>query len=134
MKNKDIESLKKLQIIYGLRDEDIQVIEEEVQNEVYPITPTIPPITSPSAKIAQILHSIKTLKPQNFKLNLLFSIGIPLIAVVSLIAINRPDNCPKQTGDFIRLVKEKKFLITLNRLTRRKVQNILHSVIIKKPC
>ncbi|MFM7877817.1 MAG: caspase domain-containing protein, partial [Microcystis panniformis] len=36
LKNKDRESLKKLQIIYGLRDEDIQVIEEEVQNEVYP--------------------------------------------------------------------------------------------------
>ncbi|WP_353845563.1 ABC transporter substrate-binding protein [Microcystis sp. M090S1] len=109
LKNKDKESLKKLQIIYGLRDEDIQVIEEEVQNEVYPITPTIPPITSPSAKIAQILHSIKTLKPQNFKLNLPVRIGIPLIAVVSLIAINRhniitpliPSDCPKQTGDFI---------------------------------
>jgi branched-chain amino acid transport system substrate-binding protein len=101
LKNKDIESLKKLQIIYGLRDEDIQVIEEEVQNEVYPITPTIPPITSPSAKIAQILHSIKTLKPQNFKLNLPVSIGIASIAVVSLFAIYRPDNCPKQTGDFI---------------------------------
>jgi branched-chain amino acid transport system substrate-binding protein len=101
LKNKDKESLKKLQIIYGLRDEDIQVIEEEVQNEVYPITPTIPPITSPSAKIAQILHSIKTLKPQNFKLNLPVSIGIASIAVVSLFAIYRPDNCPKQTGDFI---------------------------------
>ena len=109
LKNKDRESLKKLQIIYGLRDEDIQVIEEEVQNEVYPITPTIPPSTSPSAKIAQILHSIKTLKPQNFKLNLPVSIGIPLIAVVGLIAIYRPgiitrlipSNCPKQTGDFI---------------------------------
>ncbi|NCR75040.1 MAG: ABC transporter substrate-binding protein [Microcystis aeruginosa K13-06] len=101
LKNKDRESLKKLQIIYGLRDEDIQVIEEEVQNEVYPITPTIPPITSPSAKIAQILHSIKTLKPQNFKLNLPVSIGIASIAVVSLFAIYRPDNCPKQTGDFI---------------------------------
>ncbi|WP_228036247.1 ABC transporter substrate-binding protein [Microcystis sp. LEGE 00066] len=101
LKNKDKESLKKLQIIYGLRDEDIQVIEEEVQNEVYPITPTIPPITSPSAKIAQILHSIKTLKPQNFKLNLPVSIGIASIAVVSLFAIYRPDNCPKQKGDFI---------------------------------
>lgn len=109
LKNKDKESLKKLQIIYGLRDEDIQVIEEEVQNEVYPITPTIPPITSPSAKIAQILHSIKTLKPQNFKLNLPVRIGIASIAVVSLIAINRhniitpliPSDCPKQTGDFI---------------------------------
>ena len=101
--------LKELQSRYGLRDEDIQVIEEEVQNEVYPITPTIPPSTSPSAKIAQILHSIKTLKPQNFKLNLPVSIGIPLIAVVGLIAIYRPgiitrlipSNCPKQTGDFI---------------------------------
>ncbi|NCS21806.1 MAG: ABC transporter substrate-binding protein [Microcystis aeruginosa G11-06] len=93
--------LKELQSRYGLRDEDIQVIEEEVQNEVYPIPPKILPITSPSAKIAQILHSIKTLKPKNFKLNLPVSIGIPLIAVVSLIAINRPDNCPKQTGDFI---------------------------------
>ncbi|MBD2622816.1 ABC transporter substrate-binding protein [Microcystis flos-aquae FACHB-1344] len=93
--------LKELQSRYGLRDEDIQVIEEEVQNEVYPITPTIPPITSPSAKIAQILHSIKTLKPQNFKLNLPVSIGIASIAVVSLFAIYRPDNCPKQTGDFI---------------------------------
>ena len=101
--------LKELQSRYGLRDEDIQVIEEEVQNEVYPITTTIPPITSSSAKIAQILHSIKTLKPQNFKLNLPVSIGIPLIAVVGLIAIYRPgiitrlipSNCPKQTGDFI---------------------------------
>ncbi|MDT3676838.1 caspase, EACC1-associated type [Microcystis wesenbergii] len=93
--------LKELQSRYGLRDEDIQVIEEEVQNEVYPITTTIPPITSPSAKIAQILHSIKTLKPQNFKLNLPVSIGIASIAVVSLFAIYRPDNCPKQTGDFI---------------------------------
>ncbi|CCH93276.1 conserved hypothetical protein [Microcystis aeruginosa PCC 9432] len=101
--------LKELQSRYGLRDEDIQVIEEEVQNEVYPITPTIPPSTSPSAKIAQILHSIKTLKPKNFKLNLPVSIGIPLIAVVSLIAINRhniitpliPSDCPKQTDDFI---------------------------------
>ncbi|CCH97100.1 caspase, EACC1-associated type [Microcystis aeruginosa] len=93
--------LKELQSRYGLRDDDIQVIEEEVQNEVYPITPTIPPITSPSAKIAQILHSIKTLKPQNFKLNLPVSIGIASIAVVSLFAIYRPDNCPKQTGDFI---------------------------------
>lgn len=101
--------LKELQSRYGLRDEDIQVIEEEVQNEVYPITPTIPPITSPSAKIAQILHSIKTLKPQNFKLNLPVSIGIASIAVVSLFAINRhniitpliPSDCPKQTGDFI---------------------------------
>lgn len=101
LKNKDRESLKKLQIIYGLRDEDIQVIEEEVQNEVYPITTTIPPITSSSAKIAQILHSIKTLKPQNFKLNLPVRIGIASIAVVSLFAIYRPDNCPKQTGDFI---------------------------------
>lgn len=101
--------LKELQSRYGLRDEDIQVIEEEVQNEVYPIIPTIPPITSSSAKIAQILHSIKTLKPQNFKLNLPVSIGIASIAVVSLIAINRhniitpliPSDCPKQTGDFI---------------------------------
>jgi branched-chain amino acid transport system substrate-binding protein len=101
--------LKELQSRYGLRDEDIQVIEEEVQNEVYPITPTIPTSTSPYAKIAQILHSIKTLKPQNFKLNLPVSIGIPLIAVVGLIAIYRPgiitrlipSNCPKQTGDFI---------------------------------
>ncbi|MDB9433059.1 ABC transporter substrate-binding protein [Microcystis aeruginosa] len=101
--------LKELQSRYGLRDEDIQVIEEEVQNEVYPIIPTIPPITSSSVKIAQILHFIKTLKPQNFKLNLPVSIGIPLIAVVSLIAINRhniitpliPSDCPKQTGDFI---------------------------------
>ncbi|MCA2660460.1 MAG: ABC transporter substrate-binding protein [Microcystis sp. M049S2] len=109
LKNKDGESLKKLQIIYGLRDEDIQVIEEEVQNEVYPITTTIPPITSPSAKIAQILHSIKTSKLQNFKLNLPVSIGIASIAVVSLIAINRhniitpliPSDCPKQTDDFI---------------------------------
>ncbi|TRT62023.1 MAG: caspase [Microcystis aeruginosa Ma_QC_C_20070703_M131] len=109
LKNKDRESLKKLQIIYGLRDEDIQVIEEEVQNEVYPITPTIPPITSSSAKIAQILHSIKTLKPQSFKLNLPVRIGIASIAVVSLFAIYRhniitpliPSDCPKQTGDFI---------------------------------
>ncbi len=109
LKNKDRESLKKLQIIYGLRDEDIQVIEEEVQNEVYPITTTIPPITSSSAKIAQILHSIKTLKPQNFKLNLPVRIGIASIAVVSLFAIYRhniitpliPSDCPKQTGDFI---------------------------------
>lgn len=101
--------LKELQSRYGLRDEDIQVIEDEVQNEVYPIPPKILPITSSSAKIAQILHFIKTLKPQNFKLNLLFSIGIPLIAVVSLIAINRhniitpliPSDCPKQTDDFI---------------------------------
>ncbi|MFN6188327.1 MAG: caspase, EACC1-associated type [Microcystis sp.] len=93
--------LKELQSRYGLRDEDIQVIEEEVQNEVYPITPTIPPSTSPSAKIAQILHSIKTLKPKNFKLNLPVSIGIASIAVVSLFAIYRPDNCSKQTGDFI---------------------------------
>lgn len=101
--------LKELQSRYGLRDEDIQVIEEEVQNEVYPITTTIPPITSPSAKIAQILHSIKTSKLQNFKLNLPVSIGIASIAVVSLIAINRhniitpliPSDCPKQTGDFI---------------------------------
>ncbi|MDB9427839.1 caspase family protein [Microcystis aeruginosa CS-555/01A07] len=95
LKNKDKESLKKLQIIYGLRDEDIQVIEEEVQNEVDPIPPTI------YAKIAQILHSITTFKPQNFKLNLPVSIGIASIAVVSLFAIYRPDNCPKQTGDFI---------------------------------
>ena len=101
--------LKELQSRYGLRDEDIQVIEEEVQNEVYPITTTIPPITSSSAKIAQILHSIKTLKPQNFKLNLPVSIGIASIAVVSLFAIYRhniitpliPSDCPKQTGDFI---------------------------------
>ncbi|TRV49366.1 MAG: caspase [Microcystis panniformis Mp_MB_F_20051200_S9] len=101
--------LKELQSRYGLRDEDIQVIEEEVQNAVYPITPTISPSTSPSAKIAQILHSIKTLKPKNFKLNLPVSIGIASIAVVSLIAINRhniitpliPSDCPKQTDDFI---------------------------------
>ncbi len=101
--------LKELQSRYGLRDEDIQVIEEEVQNEVYPIIPTIPPITSSSAKIAQILHSIKTSKLQNFKLNLPVSIGIASIAVVSLIAINRhniitpliPSDCPKQTDDFI---------------------------------
>ncbi|MFN9674537.1 MAG: ABC transporter substrate-binding protein, partial [Microcystis sp.] len=101
--------LKELQSRYGLRDEDIQVIEEEVQNEVYPITTTITPSTSPSAKIAQILHSIKTLKPKNFKLNLPVSIGIASIAVVGLIAINRhniitpliPSDCPKQTGDFI---------------------------------
>jgi len=101
--------LKELQSRYGLRDEDIQVIEEEVQNEVYPITPRIPTSTSPSAKIAQILHSIKTLKPQNFKLNLPVSIGIASIAVVSLFAINRhniitpliPSDCPKQTDDFI---------------------------------
>ena len=101
--------LKELQSRYGLRDEDIQVIEEEVQNEVYPITTTIPPITSSSAKIAQILHSIKTLKPQNFKLNLPVRIGIASIAVVSLFAIYRhniitpliPSDCPKQTGDFI---------------------------------
>ncbi|MBE8994616.1 caspase, EACC1-associated type [Microcystis aeruginosa] len=106
LKNKDIESLKKLQIIYGLRDEDIQVIEEEVQNEVYPpIPPRIPTSTSPSAKIAQILHSIKTSKLQNFKLNLPVSIGIASIAVVSLFAISRPyiiqSDCPKQTDDFI---------------------------------
>jgi len=97
--------LKELQSRYGLRDEDIQVIEEEVQNEVYPITTTIPPITSPSAKIAQILHSIKTSKLQNFKLNLPVSIGIASIAVVSLFAISRPyiiqSDCPKQTDDFI---------------------------------
>ncbi|NCS06323.1 MAG: ABC transporter substrate-binding protein [Microcystis aeruginosa G13-07] len=101
--------LKELQSRYGLRDEDIQVIEEKVQNEVYPITTTIPPSTSPSAKIAQILHSIKTLKPKNFKLNLPVSIGIASIAVVGLFAIYRhniipplvPSDCPKQTGDFI---------------------------------
>ncbi|MFM6320804.1 MAG: caspase, EACC1-associated type [Microcystis panniformis] len=101
--------LKELQSRYGLRDEDIQVIEEEVQNEVYPITPTIPTSTSLYAKIAQILHSIKTSKLQNFKLNLPVSIGIASIAVVSLFAIVRPDiinrlipsNCPKQTDDFI---------------------------------
>ncbi|MFM6406121.1 MAG: caspase, partial [Microcystis sp.] len=85
------------------------MIEEEVQNEVYPITPTIPTSTSLYAKIAQILHSIKTSKLQNFKLNLPVSIGIASIAVVSLFAIVRPDiinrlipsNCPKQTDDFI---------------------------------
>ncbi|MDB9505663.1 caspase family protein [Microcystis aeruginosa CS-338/01] len=97
--------LKELQSRYGLRDEDIQVIEEEVQNEVYPITPRIPTSTSPSAKIAQILHSIKTSKLQNFKLNLPVSIGIASIAVVSLFAISRPyiiqSDCPKQTDDFI---------------------------------
>ncbi|CCI18936.1 conserved hypothetical protein [Microcystis aeruginosa PCC 9807] len=97
--------LKELQSRYGLRDEDIQVIEEEVQNEVYPITPTIPTSTSLYAKIAQILHSIKTSKLQNFKLNLPVSIGIASIAVVSLFAISRPyiiqSDCPKQKGDFI---------------------------------
>ena len=85
LKNKDIESLKKLQIIYGLRDEDIQFIEKKVK----------------ASLMEKILHSIKTLKPQSFKLNLLFSIGIASIAVVSLFAIYRPDNCSKQTGDFI---------------------------------
>ncbi|TRU73787.1 MAG: caspase [Microcystis viridis Mv_BB_P_19951000_S69] len=93
LKNKDRESLKKLQIIYGLRDEDIQFIEKKVK----------------ASLMDQILHSIRTLKPQNFKLNLPVSIGIASIAVVGLIAIYRPgiitrlipSDCPKQTGDFI---------------------------------
>ncbi|TRU60105.1 MAG: caspase [Microcystis aeruginosa Ma_QC_C_20070823_S13] len=93
LKNKDRESLKKLQIIYGLRDEDIQFIEKKVK----------------ASLMDQILHFIRTLKPQNFKLNLPVSIGIASIAVVGLIAIYRPgiitrlipSNCPKQTGDFI---------------------------------
>jgi branched-chain amino acid transport system substrate-binding protein len=85
LSSRDRESLKKLQIIYGLRDEDIQFIEPKVK----------------ASLMEKILHSIKTLKPKNFKLNLLFSIGIASIAVVSLFAIYRPDNCPKQTGDFI---------------------------------
>jgi len=102
--------LKELQSRYGLRDEDIQVIEEKVQNEVSPIAPTIPPSPSPSAKIDRILDFIKPLLPQNFNLNLPVSIiGIASIAVVGLIAIYRPgiitrlipSNCPKQTGDFI---------------------------------
>jgi branched-chain amino acid transport system substrate-binding protein len=93
LKNKDRESLKKLQIIYGLRDEDIQFIEKKVK----------------ASLMDQILHFIRTLKPQNFKLNLPVSIGIASIAVVGLIAIYRPNittrlipsDCPKQTGDFI---------------------------------
>ena len=85
LSSRDRESLKKLQIIYGLRDEDIQFIEKKVK----------------ASLMEKILHFIKTLKPQSFKLNLLFSIGIASIAVVSLFAIYRPDNCPKQTGDFI---------------------------------
>ncbi|MCU7244505.1 MAG: caspase family protein [Microcystis aeruginosa WS75] len=102
--------LKELQSRYGLRDEDIQVIEEKVQNEVSPIAPTIPPSPSPSAKIDRILDFIKPLLPQNFNLNLPVSIiGIASIAVVGLFAIYRhniipplvPSDCPKQTGDFI---------------------------------
>lgn len=85
LSSRDRESLKKLQIIYGLRDEDIQFIEPKVK----------------ASLMEKILHSIKTLKPQNFKLNLPVSIGIASIAVVSLFAIYRPDNCSKQTGDFI---------------------------------
>ncbi len=93
LSSRDRESLKKLQIIYGLRDEDIQFIEKKVK----------------ASLMEKILHSIKTLKPQNFKLNLPVSIGIASIAVVSLFAIYRhniitpliPSDCPKQTGDFI---------------------------------
>ncbi|REJ48900.1 MAG: caspase [Microcystis aeruginosa TA09] len=93
LSSRDRESLKKLQIIYGLRDEDIQFIEKKVK----------------ASLMEKILHSIKTLKPQNFKLNLPVSIGIASIAVVSLFAIYRhniitpliPSDCPKQTDDFI---------------------------------
>ncbi len=86
LSSRDRESLKKLQIIYGLRDEDIQFIEKKEK----------------ASLIKKILDFIiKTLKLQNFKLNLPVSIGIASIALVSLFAISRPDNCPKQTGDFI---------------------------------
>lgn len=88
LSSRDRESLKKLQIIYGLRDEDIQFIEKKVK----------------ASLMEKILHFIK-----NFKLNLPVSIGIASIAVVSLFAIYRhniitpliPSDCPKQTGDFI---------------------------------
>ncbi|NCS44995.1 MAG: ABC transporter substrate-binding protein [Microcystis aeruginosa BS11-05] len=86
--SRDRDSLKELQIIYGLRDEDIQFIEKKVK----------------ASLMDQILHFIK-----NFKLNLPVSIGIASIAFVSLFAIYRhniippfvPSDCPKQTGDFI---------------------------------
>ena len=111
---RDRESLKELQSIYGLRDEDVQFIEDRDKSEdsyVYqPIPPTIS--TSPidlnlNKIIAKLLHFIN----KNLKLNLPIGVGMVLIAVVSLLFIYREkvgippiptsSHCPKETGDFI---------------------------------
>ena len=114
--SKDRESLKELQGIYGLRDEDIQFIEDREKSEVpdlqfiedrvtsqlssvdQPILATTP-ISSIDLNliITKFLHFINTLP------NLRIGVGIASIAVVSLIVIHfiRSPICYKETGDFI---------------------------------
>ena len=124
LKSKDRESLKELQGIYGLRDEDVQFIEDRVTSEVPDVqiikdrvTSEVSDSTSPIelnpviAKLLYFLNTLKTLKLNISKRNLLVSVGIVLIAVVSLLFIHREkfgippiptsSHCPKETGDFI---------------------------------
>jgi branched-chain amino acid transport system substrate-binding protein len=113
---RDRESLKELQGIYALRDEDAHFIEEKVKNEISSIAPSILASTSTSPMnlnpiIAKLLRFINIPKPKNSSLILgIISVGIASIAVVSLLVVDQENiiknisgssNCPKQTGDFI---------------------------------
>jgi branched-chain amino acid transport system substrate-binding protein len=118
--SRDRESLRELQSIYGLRNEDVQFIEDKhkpnssnVDTSIPEPTPPIIPEPTPPINwnlvIDKLLHLINILKSKNPKLILPISIGITSIAVVSLTAIYRsniipqliPSNCSKQMGDFI---------------------------------
>jgi branched-chain amino acid transport system substrate-binding protein len=128
--SKDRESLKELQGIYGLRDEDVQFIEDEdrgtseipdVQfiedrgtSEDSSVDLPMPPTSSTSpidlnSIIAKLLYFINTLIPNR---NFLIGIGIASIVALSLLVVYRSNpsipkilstssQCSKKTGDFI---------------------------------
>jgi branched-chain amino acid transport system substrate-binding protein len=114
LKSKDRESLKELQGIYGLRDEDVQFIEDRVTSEVPDVDLPMPPTSSTSpidlnSIIAKLLYFINTLIPNR---NFLIGIGIASIVVLSLAVVYRSNpsipkilstssQCSKKTGDFI---------------------------------
>jgi branched-chain amino acid transport system substrate-binding protein len=129
-KDKDRELLKELQGIYGLRDEDIQFIEDRVISEVPDIqfiedrvisevldgqfiedrvksqvssVDQLDLTTTPTPSIDLNLIITKFLHFINTLPSLRIGVGIASIAVVSLIVIYfiRPPICSKETGDFI---------------------------------
>jgi branched-chain amino acid transport system substrate-binding protein len=111
---RDRESLKELQSIYGLRDEDVQFIEDRDKSEVPDVDLPMPPTSSTSpidlnSIIAKLLYFINTLIPNR---NFLIGIGIASIVVLSLAVVYRSNpsipkilstssQCSKKTGDFI---------------------------------
>lgn len=111
--DKNRESLNQLKDIYGLRDEDVEFIEGQViKNNGLGEPDEIGGGGEVSSVAKSIKYLLSTLKSKNFKLILPISVGIALIAVVSLLFIYRDkidiqpftpklSDCSKQTGDFI---------------------------------